>query len=410
MAIQERPSAPKVLMLAWEFPPRSVGGVASHVSELSLALAKLGAEVDVITAHVHGYDLPEQLWPPKGEDQPGRLVVYRALPDPISPMDFITSVFQLNFGLLQQHLAGGRSYDLIHAHDWLVAQATWALKQGLKLPLVATIHATEYGRQPGSQGPLQSYINANEWLLTYEAWHVICPSDFMADEVKRLHSVPNDKISVIPNGIEHARLEAPPAEQASLEKFRGRWAAPDEKIVLFVGRMAREKGASVLIEAAPRVLSAWPKAKFILVGGGATGQLQGQVNALGVGNRVTLTGFVPEEELHKLYMVADVAVFPSLNEPFGRVAQEAMALGTPVVTSDVGGLKEVVRHGENALQTWAGDPDSLTWGILEVFNKPEEAAQRARVALAEARENFTWEKVARQTLTVYNKLLEKARQ
>jgi len=403
----KRTSAPpRVLMLSWEFPPRIIGGLARHVSELSLALAKAGAEVEVITAHVAGTPAKEQIWP-RGKGRAGSLVVRRAPPDPIHPLDFIASIHQLNFGLLQQFLGGERSFDIIHAHDWLVAQAAWTLKHGLGVPLVCTIHATEHGRQQGIHTPLQSYIHANEWLLTYESWRVICCSGFMAEEVKRVHATPAGKLRVIPNGIEAARLRISPREKENLAEFRGRWAAPEEKIVLFVGRMVREKGAHILIEAMPRVLSAWSKAKFVIVGGGWTGHLASRAAALGVRNRMLLPGFVSEEDLRRLYGVADAAVFPSLYEPFGIVALEAMAAGVPVVTSDIGGFREVVRPGETGIHTWANNPDSLAWGILEVLRNPEEAALRARRAMKEVKARFAWDKVADQALAVYREALNK---
>jgi len=402
-------SARRILMLSWEYPPRIVGGLARHVSELSIALVRAGAEVDVITAHVPGASALEQVWPRRKTSARGRLVVHRALPDPINPLDFITSIHQLNFGLLQRVLAAKRRFDIIHAHDWLVAQAAWTLKQGLGIPLVCTLHATEHGRQQGIHNPLQSYIHASEWLLAYEAWRVICCSGFMAEEVKRVLAVPTDKIRVIPNGVEEERLRLSIKERKRTKDFRSRWASAEEKIVLFVGRMVREKGAHILIEAIPRVLSGWPRVKFVFVGGGWTGHLSERASGLGVRGHVHFAGFVPEEDLRRLYGVADVAVFPSLYEPFGIVALEAMAAGVPVVTSDIGGFREVVRHGETGLHTWANNPDSLAWGILEVLRNPREALRRSRRAAREVKTKFAWEKIARQTLAVYDEVLSEGK-
>lgn len=399
------PSNLRVLMLSWEFPPRIVGGLARHVGELSLAMAKQGVEVDVLTAHVHGIPQTEQLWPQKGSRQPGRLSVHRNLPEAIHPVDFVSSIHQLNFGLLQQYLALPRSFDIIHGHDWLVAQASWTLKHGTGAPLIGTIHATEHGRQNGIHTPLQSYINANEWLLTYESARAICCSQYMANEVAQVHATPREKLRVIPNGIDPTRLQVPAEEKAGLADFRRRWAAPEEKIVLFVGRMVREKGAQILIDAAPRVLAGWRNTRFIIVGGGWTGHLASQAAARGVAHRVNFAGFVSEADLCRLYAVADVAVFPSLYEPFGIVALEAMAAGVPVITSDIGGFREVVKTGVTGLHTWANNADSLAWGILEVLRKPEEAAQRARNARREVKLRFSWESVAEQTLGIYRDAL-----
>jgi glycogen synthase len=403
-AVANKPAL-RVLMLTWEYPPRVVGGLARHAGELSLALAKSGVEVEVITANTPGAPGVEQLWPKRNSDKPGRLVVHRALPEAIHPIDFISSIHQLNFALLQQYLAMGQKFDLVHAHDWLVGQAAWTLKQGLGLPLVGTIHATEKGRHHGIFNPLQSYINAQEWLLTYEAEKVICCSQFMAEELEGELKVPREKIRVIPNGVEVDRLKVPARLKAGLAEFRTWWAGEQEKIVLFVGRMVREKGADVLIEAMPRVIAGWPNVKFVLVGGGSSQHLWARAHASGVGDRLHIPGYVSEEDLVRLYGVADVAVFPSLYEPFGIVALEAMATGVPVITSDIGGFKEVVRSGENGLHTWANNADSLAWGILEVLRNPQAAQARAARAEKEVRKDFTWEKIAAQTRTVYQAVL-----
>jgi len=395
----------RVLMLTWEFPPRVVGGLARHAGELSLALAKSGVEVAVITAHTPGSSAVEQLWPKRKSDKPGSLIVHRTLPEAIHPIDFISSIHQLNFALLQQYLSLGKNFDLVHAHDWLVGQAAWTLKQGLGLPLVGTIHATERGRHHGIFNALQSYINAQEWLLTYEAGKVICCSQFMAEELKGGLKVPQEKIRVIPNGVEVDRLKVPERLKPGLVEFRTWWAGEHEKIVLFVGRMVREKGADVIIEAMPKVIAGWPNVKFVLVGGGASRHLWARAHALGVSSRLHIPGYVSEDDLVRLYRVADVAVFPSLYEPFGIVALEAMATGVPVITSDIGGFREVVRPGENGLHTWANNPDSLAWGILDVLRDPQTAQVRAARAEKEVRRDFTWDKIAAQTLAVYQELL-----
>lgn len=398
----KKPQPRRILMLAWEYPPRIVGGLARHAGELSAALARQGHRVDVITAHTPEAPAIEQLWPKGKKDADGRLVAHRGLPEAINPLDFVCSIHQLNFALLARVFAIEDDFDLVHAHDWLVAQAAWTLKKGKGLPLVATIHATEHGRQQGIHNPLQSYINANEWLLSYEASRVITCSSFMADEVKRVHSTPEDKIRVVPNGIDPDRLRISPKEKKNLAEFRARWAAPKDKVVLFVGRMVREKGAQILVEAMPRVLSIYPHTRFVIAGGGYAGHLESRARWLGVRERLTLTGYISEADLKKLYAVADAAVFPSLYEPFGIVALEAMAAGVPVITSDIGGFKEVVEPGKTGLHTWANNPDSLAWGILEVFAKPEEAAARARRARKGVKARFSWDKVAQETVVVYD--------
>jgi glycosyltransferase involved in cell wall biosynthesis len=295
-------------------------------------------------------------------------------------------------------------YDLIHAHDWLVAFAARTLRNGLGLPLVATIHATESGRNRGIHTPTQRYIHSVEWLLTYDAWRVICCSQTMEGELEHALQTPANKVRVIPNGVDAERLRCADSP-TELARFRRRWARDDERIVFFVGRLVREKGAEVLIDAMPEVLAAHPGAKLVVAGGGWSGHLVAQAAARGIGNRVAFAGFVSDSDLPRLYAVADVAVFPSLYEPFGIVALEGMAAGVPVVVSDIGGFREVVRHGQTGLHTWANNPHSLAWGIKRVLGDAALAARLRRRGKQEVRERFGWDGIAAETVGVYEEVL-----
>jgi len=390
----------RVLMLSWEFPPRIVGGIARHVDGLSRALARTGVEVDVVTAYHPGASEEEEIRVGRG-----RVRVLRAGASPLNALDFVCEIHQLNFGLLAQLLRmSDTGYDLVHAHDWLVAFAARTVKLGWRLPVVATIHGTEAGRNQGISTPMQHYIHSVEWLLTYEAWRVICCSQAMAGEVESGLRVPSDKVRVIPNGADPARLRCRDSAK-ELAEFRGRWARPEERIVLFIGRLAREKGVEVLIDAMPEVLASHPLAKLVVAGGGWYGHLRERAQARGLGGKVVFAGFVPEEDLPRLYAVAEVAVYPSLYEPFGIVALEAMAAGVPVVTSDTGGLREVVRHGETGVHTWANNPHSLAWGVNQVLADSALAARLRRAGKREVRERYRWEDIAAQTLAVYEEVL-----
>jgi glycogen synthase len=397
VAKSSRGAKPKrVLMLSWEFPPRIVGGIARVVDELSRALARTGVEVDVLTAYHPGAPSTEVI--PVGES---RIRVLRAGAQPLHPLDFASEIHQLDFELLTRLLAeDDLRYDVVHAHDWLVAFAARTLRHGRGLPLVATIHATEAGRNRGLHTPLQHYIHSVEWMLTYDAWQVICCTESMATEIQTSLHTPGDKVHIVPNGIDLARMQdtSTPEELAA---FRLRWARPDERIVMFVGRLVTEKGVDVLIDAIPGVLLAHPRTKFVVAGGGNLQPLLDHAAARGVTSRIAFTGFLPEGDLPKLYAVSDAAVFPSLYEPFGIVALEAMAAGVPVVTSNAGGFPEVVRHLDTGVQTYAGSPDSLAWGIARVLSDDALAAWLRQAGRREAQENYGWDRIAQQTLDVY---------
>lgn len=385
-----------ILMLSWEYPPRVVGGLARHVAYLSRALAARGHRVTVLTQEAPG--APDREW------DHGVEVHRLPVPGP-PPMDFPGWVMRLNLEMVERALhlfACGRRFDLVHAHDWLATHAGKALKHGLGLPLVATVHATEYGRNNGLHNDLQRYIGSIEWWLTYEAWRVICCSRYMEDEVRRVFQLPADKIRVVPNGV------APPAagDPAADAAFRARFAEPHEALIFFLGRLVHEKGVQVLLDAVPLILARHPAARFVIAGEGpARPDLEAQAQRLGVAGRVTFYGYANDADRDRFLRASQAAVFPSLYEPFGIVALEAMAVGTPVVASATGGFREIVRHGHNGLLALPGSPESLAQHVVALLQAPGLADKLRANALRDVRERFTWDQIAVQTARVYEEVL-----
>ena len=396
--------AVRVLMFTWEYPPHVVGGLGKHVTELAPALVGQGVELHIVTPRWAGG---------KKEEHAGSLHIYRVSP-PDGPFDDVNDSAErtnARLGDFAEELSndvGG--FDLVHVHDWLVAFAGERLKHAHKVPLVATIHATEMGRNHGHlYADLQQTIHSVEWWLAYEAWRVICCSQFMAWEVQTYFQSPSDKIDVIPNGVDTARFDR--WQGVDLSNFRRRYATPEEKIVFYVGRVVYEKGVQVLLDAAPKVLAQFPQARFVIAGTGTMlGELRHRVEAQGLGGKVTLTGFVSDEDRDRLLTLADCVVFPSLYEPFGIVALEAMAARAPVVVSAVGGLAEVVKHGETGITVYAGNADSLAWGIAHTLQEPEWARQRAEVAYQMVVEQYNWGRIAQQTVGVYESVIQERTQ
>ena len=389
----------RVLMISWEYPPHVVGGLGKHVMELAPALVRAGVELHLITPAWAGGEPYEEI---EG------VRVHRIEPAR-QDGDIHTVAWKTNLRLEEaaQFLwtkVGG--FDIIHVHDWLTAFAGCALKRTHKTPLLATIHATERGRGRGHlHGEVSEAINSTEWWLTYEAWRVICCSEYMAWEVREYFQTPADKIDVIPNGVRTDRFDR--WEGVDLSAFRNMYALPEEHIVFYVGRLVHEKGVHILVEAVPRVLREFPAAKFVIAGTGPMADaLRHRAWELGVAQKVLFTGFIPDEDRDRLFKIADVAVFPSLYEPFGIVALEAMAARCPVVVSEVGGLKEVVRHAETGITVYPDNVESLTWGILHTLMHPEWTRQRVENAYREVREKYNWDRIARMTLAVYERIVE----
>jgi len=224
----------------------------------------------------------------------------------------------------------------------------------------------------------------------------------MRDEVKNTLGVPESKISVIPNGVNPLNIEI-----TDSKTLRSRYAAPWEKIVLYVGRLVYEKGPQVLLEAAARILSRRRDIKFVFVGEGVLkDKLVKRAKDMGILEKTYFTGFIDDNELATLYHISDVAVFPSLYEPFGIVVLEAMWAGTPVIVSDVGGPAEYVENGVTGVKVPPQDPEALAAAIESLLDNKEYAYYLSRNGLKKAREEFTWENIGRKTVEIYREVLK----
>lgn len=390
----------RIMMLSWEYPPRIVGGIARVVHDLSHSFAKQGHEVHVITY---------QEGDTKEFERDGDVYVHRVTNYPINANNLIDWVMQLNFCMIEKAadvIKEFGKFDVLHAHDWLVAYAARALKRTYKLPLVATIHATESGRNKGIHDKSQGYVNDVEWLLTYEAGNVICNSNFMKNEISNLFGKPIENIHIVSNGININKFD----NQERDMEFRRNYAADHEKIVFFAGRIVNEKGIQILFQAAPKILANYPNVKFVIAGRGPfMDELKGLAEHLGISQKVYFTGYLNDVQITKMYKAIDVATFPSLYEPFGIVALEGMLAGAATVVSDAGGLNEIVSHGIDGMKSYAGNPNSLADSILEVLFNDQLCAQIAKNAREKVVKEFNWETISKNTMKVYKDTIKQAK-
>ncbi len=383
-------------MLTWEYPPRVVGGIARVVNDLSKRLIKDGHEVTVVTykeGNAPYYEID------KG------VKVYRVDNFMINSNNFIDWVMQLNFNMISkvgQIIAKEGKFDVIHAHDWLVAYAAKTLKEAYDMPIVSTIHATEAGRNSGIREPEQKYINDTEWMLTYESTEVIVNSNYMKNELQRLFGLPFEKINVVPNGVNTTTYSGIERDY----EFRRRFAMDNEKIILFMGRLVYEKGVQYLIGAMPKILEHYHDAKLVIAGkGGMIDELKQQVENLGISNKVYFTGYLNGKDVAKMYKAADISVFPSTYEPFGIVALEAMLAEVPVVVSDIGGLNEIVDHRVTGMKSYCGNSNSIADSILELLFDHQLSRNIVKKAKAKVRNDYNWNKIAQDTYFTYQKAI-----
>jgi glycogen(starch) synthase len=381
------------------------GGLARHVRKLAEALVRQGVVVDVLTRGTER----SQNGLLGAEDLDG-LTIHRVR-EPSWPRDldrFVAWVQRMNEDMLTagEALAQEISYDLVHGHDWLVAQASAGLAERLAVPYVTTIHATEHGRHQGwVQDPPQSHIHSVERWMSHHAAAVIVCSYYMRGHVADIFDLDERRIAVIPNGVDPNDLRP----SGDLRKLRQEFAAPQEKLVLLVGRLVYEKGFQLALDALPGVIDQVGGVRFLVAGSGThEGELKAQAERLGLSDHGTFLGWIGDDVLHSLYRIADLCVVPSIYEPFGLVALEAMASGCPCIVADTGGLREVVPVGERVgLRFNGGDAEHL--GVMiERLLIDDELRDRLVTEASEHVLSFDWDDIALRTQGIYDELAELA--
>src|SRR5205814_2764971 len=342
------------------------------------------------------------------EEEVEGVLVHR-VPEPERPRDlseFVAWIEHMNADMLAAGVELGDrwSYDVVHGHDWLVAVAGDHLAKRFRCPFVVTIHATEYGRHQGwvDKHP-QSHIHGVERWMANRAERVVTCSAYMREHVSDIYGLDEKRVTVIPNGIDPTDLV--PVDD--LDALRARFAAPDERLVLLVGRLVYEKGFQIALEALPGLIERLGNVRFLVAGSGTAEQeLVEQARSLGLDAYGTFLGWIGDDVLHSLYRIADLTVVPSIYEPFGLVALEAMASGCPCLVADTGGLREVVPSDERVgLRFNGGDAEHLAVMIERLLT---DGALRDRPGVEDSEHvlRFDWDDIAQRTRGIYDELAE----
>jgi glycogen(starch) synthase len=388
----------KVLMVSWEYPPVVIGGLGRHVHHLATALAEAGHEVVVLSRRQSGTD--PSTHPSTDEIVEGVRVV-AAAQDP-HEFDFGSDMMAWTLAMGHAMVRSGLTLrtkrgqpwqpDVVHAHDWLVAHPAIALAEYFDVPFVSTIHATEAGRHSGwVSGAISRQVHAVESWLVHESDSLITCSASMADEITDLFGPGLSETRVIRNGIDVARWP-----------FADRRPKTGPAHLLYLGRLEYEKGVHDLIAALPRIRRTHPGTTLTVAGTGTQQQwLTEQARKHKVLKAITFAGHLNHEQLVALLHTVDAAVLPSHYEPFGIVALEAAATGTPLVTSNAGGLGEAVIDGVTGMSFPPGDISRLATAVRAVLDDPDGAQQMAIAARDRLTSDFDWDSVADETAQVY---------
>ncbi|MEU3454729.1 glycosyltransferase family 4 protein [Micromonospora sp. NPDC006766] len=385
----------RALFLSWEYPPVMVGGLGRHVYSLSRALVQAGHEVTVVTRHAPGAAYEEYV---------DGVRVIRAAEDPpqfaFSGPTLLAWTMALNHTLTRAALraADTAGFDVIHAHDWLVAHSAMTLREHLGIPLVTTIHATEAGRHQGwLPADTNRSIHSTEWWLANESDRVVVCSHYMRWEVNQLFGVPHQRVDVVANGVDPELWRSDPVRTDNARRAY----AGDGPLIGFAGRLVYEKGVQDLIAALPAVRAQHPGLRLIVAGDGPHRQkLVGLTESLGLEQAVSFTGFLGGD-LPSVMAATDAMVVPSIYEPFGMIALETAATGTPIAAASTGGLKEIVEPGRTGMNFSAANPDALATVVSKLLADGGNARRMARTAQHMVVDRFSWSLIAERTSRVY---------
>jgi glycosyltransferase involved in cell wall biosynthesis len=382
-------------MLSWEsLYSIKVGGVAPHVSEISEALARRGHEVHIFTRRgdFDSYD--------KINGVHYQRVDADSFGDVLAQMDRMCDALYHRFGAVQNIFG---KFDIIHGHDWHPVLAMTRIKQDYGLPLLLTMHSTEWGRNGNNFGHgISAEISHREWLGCYESGLVIVTTRRMQDELEWIYSLPEEKIRIIPNGIIVGKMRKGLDPGRVKEKYGIHPMAP---LVLFCGRMSIQKGPDLLVEAVPRILNNRHDARFVFMGeGGMRPDCERRARELGVADACRFLGYTSSTEKEELVNACDLMCIPSRNEPFGVVVLEAWDACKPVVATEA---VSIVRNFEDGLLAYI-QPDSIAWCINRLLANPDEMAKLAKAGCSRIDAEFSWDRIAEKTEGVYKEAQERA--
>jgi glycosyltransferase involved in cell wall biosynthesis len=415
----------KIAVLVYEYPPKIVGGLGTYAAEITRKFVLMDYDVTVFTMNDDEGSLPtREIWRGIEIHRPLHIDVSDSLPDVVAEdiKKWGRGIHLFSKILVYNYLSASKlinelikkenfKYDIVVAHDWLSAIGGITIKKEAKLPFAFHVHSTEKGRTFGNGSEVVSNIELHG---ARAADLIVTVSYAMKDELIKL-GFPKEKIQVCYNGVDPQKYnpETVSAEQA--KKVREFYSIKDEEqMILFIGRLVGVKGVDKLIMAMPHILQKIPNAKLVIVGlGDLQDYLVNLVKTMRMENFVKFRfEFIPEEERILHYAACDVAVFPSLYEPFGIVALEAMSMERPVVVGAAGvsGMREIVIPcGEEqcGFHINPSSPADIAWGITSTLENPDKKRWLGKNGRKRVLNEFTWDKIAEKTLELYEQIIKR---
>jgi len=413
----------RIAVLVYEYPPKTIGGLGTYAAETTRRFVLLGHDVSVFTMNDDEGGLPvREIWRGIEIHRPFHVNIADSLPHIMTEdikkwgrgVDLFSKILTYNilssYKIINEIVRKeGLRYDIVVSHDWLSTISGITIKRELDLPLAFHVHSTEKGRTLGNGSEMISNI---EYQGGQIADQVITVSNAMKDELVEL-GFPAEKIGVCYNGVDPEKYDPRKVSEEEIQRIRNTYGIKEEEsFILFLGRLAGMKGVDKLIMAMPHILQKVPNTKLVVVGtGGMEEYLMRLTYELRLQESVKFClSFLPEEERIAHYAASDLAVFPSLYEPFGIVALEAMSMEKTVVVGANGtsGMKEVViPHGQDqcGFHVNPNSPADIAWGVLCALEDPNQMVRLGKNGRKRVLEEFSWDSGVKKTLKFYEELL-----
>jgi glycosyltransferase involved in cell wall biosynthesis len=411
----------KIAVLVYEYPPKIVGGLGTYAAEITRKFVLNDHDVTVFTMNDDAGSLPtREIWRGIEIHRPLHLDISDSLPDVIAEdirkwgrgihlfgklmvYNYLSAAKLVNELIKKE----GMKFDMVVAHDWLSIMGGITVKRETGLPLAFHVHSTEQGRTMGNGSNVVSNIELRGGNM---ADVIVTVSYAMKDELVQL-GFPKEKIQVSYNGVDPQKYNPADVTAEQTRRIRALYGIKDDDLmILFLGRLVGVKGIDKLIMAMPHILPKFPNAKLVIVGVGDLEEyLQNLVRTIRLENYVRFRfDFIPEEERILHYAACDIAAFPSLYEPFGIVALEAMAMEKPVVVGAAGisGMREIViccGEEQCGYHVDPNNPSDVAWGILNALESPEKRKWLGQNGRKRVLNEFTWSRIAEKTIELYEK-------